>query len=343
MALTRKNSRSGTPALFTEFAPADRTDKPELMRQHEMWVKQEHTRLIGDAVPNLVLILNKNRQIVFANSRISLYGKYKTARSYLGLRPGELLNCEHAFDNPGGCGTTRFCRQCGAANAILTSLIGKNDAEECSIIRQNGNPSLELRVLTTPVKLEGEDFVIFSIEDIRVEKENQRLLEQVQKLAEMDPLTGVLNRRAFFEEANREFKRMVRYQRSMAIVMFDADKLKTTNDTLGHPAGDAILRAIAHTIRTNLRELDLFGRYGGDEFIALLPETDLAQGLDVARRVVDAISLLEVETDNGVIRPTITAGVSDYDLEDLEIEDIIARADANLLRHKLEKKYKIKV
>jgi len=76
MALTRKNSRSGVPALFTEYAPADRAEKPELMRQYELWAKQEHTRLIGDAVPNLVLILNKNRQIVFANSKISLYGKY---------------------------------------------------------------------------------------------------------------------------------------------------------------------------------------------------------------------------------------------------------------------------
>lgn len=342
MALTSKNIQASVPELFTEFAPAERTDRQTLFRQHEMWIKQEQTRLIGDAVPNLVLILNNNRQIVYANARITMFGKYKTVKSYLGLRPGELVKCQYAFKNPGGCGTTRFCKDCGAANAILTSLIGKKDAEECSIFRNETHPALELRVLTTPVQLNGEDFVIFAIEDIYHEKENQRLLQKVQQLATEDPLTGVPNRRAFFEEAEREFRRMVRYQRKMSVIMFDLDKFKTTNDTLGHPVGDAVLKAVALCIRANLRELDLFGRYGGDEFIALLPETDLGQGLDVANRIVEAVSLLEVESATTGIHPSITSGVSDYDPEDLELEDIIARADANLLRHKLEKHYKAK-
>jgi diguanylate cyclase (GGDEF)-like protein len=332
------NNQSTTQPLPTDYAPAERSDRDTLMRQHDTWMQQEQTRLLGDAVPNVVLVLNNTRQIVYANSHVTLFGNYTEVNSYLGLRPGELMNCTRAFISEGGCGTTKYCRDCGAVNAILTSLIGKKDAEECLIDRSGNRKPLELRVLTTPVKLAGEDFVIFSIEDIHVEKENERLLEEVQRLAIIDPLTGVPNRRAFFENASREFLRMVRYHRSMVILMFDADKFKATNDTLGHLAGDSILRAIALGIRANLREPDIFARYGGDEFIALLPETELKMGTSVAKRIVEAVSLLEVEIDGKVIHPSITVGVAAFDPVDLSLESLIARADADLLRKKQQRR-----
>ena len=297
-------------ALPTDFAPAERTDPAMLLRQHQAWVKQEQTRLIGDAVPNVVLVLNNTRQIIYANSKVELFGKFKTVESYLGLRPGELINCTHSFETPGGCGTTKFCSQCGATNAILTSLIGKPDAQECSINRSNSRPPLELRILTTPVQLNGEDFIIFSIEDIHIEKDNRRLLKEVQQLAVQDPLTGVPNRRAFFEDAQREFARGVRYQRPLTVLMFDVDKFKIINDSIGHLAGDEVLKAIASCLRANLRDLDLFARYGGDEFIALLPETDYNQGYDVVERIIEAISVLEVETTGKIIHPAVTAGMA---------------------------------
>ena len=161
--------------------------------------------MIGDAVPNVILVVNRTRQIVYANSKVHQFGNYSSSKSYLGLRPGELINCAHAYESPGGCGTTTSCQGCGAVNAVLNSLIGKKDVQEVTIHRNNGEKPFQLRIMTTPVKLNSEDYVIFSIQDIQVEKDNQRLLQEVQQLAVLDPLTGVPNRRAFFEEAEREF------------------------------------------------------------------------------------------------------------------------------------------
>jgi diguanylate cyclase (GGDEF)-like protein len=194
-----------------------------------------------------------------------------------------------------------------------------------------------LRINTTPVQLNGEDYVIFSIQDIRVEKENLRLLEEVKKLAVLDPLTGVNNRRAFFEEAEREFARSLRYQRPLAVIMIDVDKFKFINDSSGHLAGDAVLMEIADTIRTQLRDLDHFGRYGGDEFIILLPESDLAGGRLIAERITTAISSLEIKLEGLLFHPSITAGVADYIPSDRSLAALISRADWDLRIQKLSK------
>ena len=316
--------------LQTNYAPAERTTPEVLMRQHAAWMAHEQTHLIGDAVPNVVLIINRTRQVVYANSRVTLFGSYDTLGSYLGLRPGELINCTNANKKPNGCGTTTGCKTCGAVNTILNGLIGKKDEQDCTIHRGKGEQPYQLRVNATPVQLNGEDFVIFSIQDIRVEKENLRLLEEVKKLAVLDPLTGVQNRRAFFEEAEREFSRSVRYQRPLALIMVDVDNFKSFNDTYGHPAGDVVLKSIAETVRSQLRDLDLFARYGGDEFIALLPEIDSNSATLIAKRITNAISSLELNLEGLLLHPSITVGVADYITSDKSLATLISRADKDL-------------
>jgi diguanylate cyclase (GGDEF)-like protein len=316
--------------LPTNFAPAERTPPGILKRQHSAWMAHEQTHLIGDAVPNVVLIINNTRQVVYANSRVTLFGNFHTPDSYLGLRPGELINCTNASKKPGGCGTTDDCKACGAVNTILNALIGKKDEQECTIRRGDGEQPYQLRINTTPVQLSGEDYVIFSIQDIRVEKENLRLLEEVKKLAVLDPLTGVHNRRAFFEAAERELSRSIRYQRPLAVIMIDVDKFKSINDTYGHPAGDIVLKTIAETIRAQLRDLDLFARYGGDEFIALLPEIDFTGGNLIIERITTAISSLEINLDGVQLHPSISAGVAEYNSSNKTLAALIARADQEM-------------
>lgn len=322
-------------SMKTEFASVTRLDRENLIRQYENWSKQISTLLISNSIPGLILILNEQRQIVFSNDQFTQLGNYSSYEDYLGLRPGELIKCGHAFESDAGCGTTRFCATCGAVSAILTSINGNKDIQECHIERGSTLPPLNLRVWTTPVELENDKFVIFTVQDISMEKENARLLEQVQKLAIMDPLTEIYNRRIFFDVANREIVRSVRYHNPFSVVMIDLDRLKQINDNYGHPAGDAVLKETVKVIKSNLREIDTFARYGGDEFIALLPETGLVGGQKVADRIMAAGDSTFYTFKDFEIPIAFSAGVAEFEFDgDHDIDDVIARADKELYRTK---------
>jgi diguanylate cyclase (GGDEF)-like protein len=315
----------------TEYAPGNRLSHDEIIRQHKTWAEQKPTFLISNAFPDLMVILNEYRQIVFSNDHFQKLTELNSTDDCLGLRPGELLGCVHSCETDGGCGTTRFCGRCGALKAILRSLEQEVAIEECIIDRGNNFPLLELRVWTTPVELNNEEFVIFTIHDISIEKENTRLLEQVQKLAILDPLTDILNRRAFFDIANREITRSLRYRNPFSIIMIDLDRFKLVNDTYGHPAGDAVLREIVRVIKLNLREIDTLARYGGDEFIILLPETGMAGGCKVADRIMSAGDTSVYLYRDFEIPMSFSAGTAEFLYDsDHDIDDVINRADKEL-------------
>jgi diguanylate cyclase (GGDEF)-like protein len=323
----------------TEFASAERLDREGLLQQYHLWAEQLPTLLISNSIPGLILILNEQRQIVYSNDQFTQLGNYTSFEDYLGLRPGELVKCGHAFENDLGCGTTRFCATCGAVNAILSSINGKKDVQECHIERGNGQSPLNLRVWTTPVELSEQNFVIFSVQDISLEKENARLLEQVQKLAIMDPLTEIYNRRIFFDVANREIVRSIRYHNPFSILMIDLDRLKQINDTYGHPAGDAVLKEAVKIIKSNLREIDTFARYGGDEFIVMLPETGLVGGQKVADRIMAAGDTTMYTFKDFEIPVAFSAGVAEFEFDgDHDIDDVISRADKELYITKSRRK-----
>ncbi|MBA3073490.1 MAG: GGDEF domain-containing protein, partial [Anaerolineae bacterium] len=210
---------------------------------------------------------------------------------------------------------------------------------ECHIERGNGQSPLNLRVWTTPVELSEQNFVIFSVQDISLEKENARLLEQVQKLAIMDPLTEIYNRRIFFDVANREIVRSIRYHNPFSILMIDLDHLKQINDTYGHPAGDAVLKEAVKIIKSNLREIDTFARYGGDEFIVMLPETGLVGGQKVADRIMAAGDTTMYTFKDFEIPVAFSAGVAEFEFDgDHYIDDVISRADKELYITKSRRK-----
>ncbi len=176
MATTDDNPISLAPKpLPTEFAPAER-DRPETTAaQAERFLTNcPDLQTILDAVPDIVIALNRQRQIVFANrSALALTGRQMT--QLLGLRPGEALNCIHAYESEGGCGTTAFCSTCGAVRAILASQRGQANVEECRILVRNSNDALDLRVWAVPYQMNGERLTIFTIQDIRDEKRRSAL------------------------------------------------------------------------------------------------------------------------------------------------------------------------
>lgn len=163
---------------------------------------------------------------------------------------------------------------------------------------------------------------------------NARLFAELQRLATTDPLTGVHNVRRFFELAKVEFDRSLRYRSPLSAIMLDLDRFKLVNDTFGHAAGDEALRMVAAYSRNTLRSMDIFGRYGGEEFVILLPETRLDAAVVVAERLRQQIESAILDTDEGLIRVTISLGVAELDQETPRVETLVRRADQALYRAK---------
>lgn len=159
--------------------------------------------------------------------------------------------------------------------------------------------------------------------------QNARLFNQVQELATLDALTGVANRRHFFDLARREVERAERYHHPLSLLMIDVDYFKQFNDTYGHIAGDQALRAIAARLRDNLRENDVSGRFGGEEFLVLLPETESEQALQVAERLRGAIGARPITTDEGEVGVTVSIGVASCGGagQRLSVEQLLKLAD----------------
>ncbi|MBI4544892.1 MAG: GGDEF domain-containing protein [Gemmatimonadetes bacterium] len=137
-----------------------------------------------------------------------------------------------------------------------------------------------------------------------------RQYHQVRDDAERDALTGLHNRRAFEERMAAELARFQRYRRPVALLLADIDHFKQINDTYGHEAGDAVLRALAQTVRGSVRETDFAARLGGEEFVALLPETGLGEAQEAAQRLLDRVRRGGVAWRGRVIPVRVSIGVS---------------------------------
>jgi diguanylate cyclase (GGDEF)-like protein len=157
-----------------------------------------------------------------------------------------------------------------------------------------------------------------------------RLRAELEHLATHDSLTGALNRRALIEAGTLELARCRRNHQVMALLVMDLDHFKAINDTHGHQTGDRVLVDFAGRVTHLLRQVDRFGRFGGEEFVVLLPETSLAEARLVAERI-----RAEVEAGNKELPAcTVSIGVAVSGPDDLEVDGIVARADAAMYRAK---------
>ncbi|MFG1480845.1 GGDEF domain-containing protein [Xanthobacter sp. V4C-4] len=160
--------------------------------------------------------------------------------------------------------------------------------------------------------------------------ERRRLEEELRHLAVTDELTGLCNRRRFFEEADRAFRIAVATSSDLAVLMLDLDHFKSINDNFGHAAGDAVLREVAERCRTALRARDVVARMGGEEFAVLLPNTDSAGALLVAQNLLSAISARQVSAGGTDLDVRASVGVASMLNGDRSIEAIIERSDRAL-------------
>jgi diguanylate cyclase (GGDEF)-like protein len=159
--------------------------------------------------------------------------------------------------------------------------------------------------------------------------QNARLFSEVSRMAITDELTGLFNRRHLFQLAEKEFDRAKRYERTLSLIMLDIDNFKEFNDTYGHLAGDQVMRALGICCRKSLRRSDIVGRYGGEEFMFVLPETTLDQAKTYADRLRQRIADLQIPTPKGDLSITVSLGFASLDsASHQELENLISAADA---------------
>lgn len=158
--------------LFTEFASALRSSEDEIRRQSLYFKGHFFMDDLMHHIPDMVLILNSCRQIVYLNKAALESSSIEDPQKAIGMRLGELIGCKHSSLNPGGCGTSSFCRYCGAANAILESQKGKFKVDECRItaVTTQGEEALDLRAWASPITMNGEQFTFMVLVNIAEEK-----------------------------------------------------------------------------------------------------------------------------------------------------------------------------
>jgi diguanylate cyclase len=160
-------------------------------------------------------------------------------------------------------------------------------------------------------------------------EKNRSTLESHRQKALRDSLTGLPNREAYNERAKVEVQRWQRYGRSLTIAIFDIDYFKNINDTYGHQAGDRVIKVIGRSIASRLREVDFFCRYGGEEFVALMPETESATALGVLDKVREAIASTAFNYKDQPMTITLSVGITDFKTGDT-LESAFERADQAL-------------
>lgn len=163
--------------LQTHFASPFRTTEHEIYTTYHTILKEDFLITVLNAFPDIVMVLDKNRQIVFYNQKLSSFLGNLSEEKILGKRPGEIFQCIHSCQEDAGCGTSDFCKECGAVGAILNVQDQKQNTQECRMIvsTEQGETSLDLRVWARPLDIFGKEFTIFTIRDISDEKRREAL------------------------------------------------------------------------------------------------------------------------------------------------------------------------
>jgi diguanylate cyclase (GGDEF)-like protein len=158
--------------------------------------------------------------------------------------------------------------------------------------------------------------------------------EHLLRMATIDPLTSLLNKAFLLRELERHFQHAQRYQRPLSLLMIDIDHFKRINDTHGHLIGDQILTHIARQFITTLRQHDVAGRFGGEEFTVILPETPVHGAITLAERICEAVANAPLEVDDLLVRATVSIGVSECTSSHICLAQLMDDADQALYQAK---------
>lgn len=184
-------------------------------------------------------------------------------------------------------------------------------------------------------EVENVCIILFDVTDAAIYRSmHQAAMKKLEMVSRVDGLTQLFNRSHWQSRLAEEFSRAGRYSAPLALIMFDLDHFKSVNDTHGHLGGDAVLVQMASIIKGALRDSDIAGRYGGEEFCVVLPNTSAEGAKVVAERLRNAIQATPVVYENLQIPVTASLGIAEFSLKLKDVEELIANADAALYEAK---------
>ncbi|MBN2107844.1 MAG: sensor domain-containing diguanylate cyclase [Deltaproteobacteria bacterium] len=224
--------------------------------------------------------------------------------------------------------------ECHTPGCPLTKIINGESSPGYDVEKKTADGSIISCIMSASAFRDpsGEFYgMVLNFKDITYRKQME---EKLRELATTDGLTKIYNRRHFLELSGQEFDRFKRYGAALSMLMVDVDNFKSVNDTFGHDIGDEALIVLAEIGKNILRKVDVFGRIGGEEFAALLPETDLNGAVSVAERLRQAIEASCLQTDKGTIHFSISIGAAQATERLNTMGDLLKATDKALYRAK---------
>ncbi|MCB9136353.1 MAG: diguanylate cyclase [Anaerolineales bacterium] len=264
--------------------------------------------------PSSIIITNTKGQIEYVNPAFEHLTGYTLAEIY-----GKNPNFQKSGQTP----------ESVYQELWQTISAGKTWRGEFVNRKKNGELYWEFAVIA-PIR--GDDQQTAHYVAIKEDISARKLVEEeLKRLATLDPLTGIYNRRQLFKLGEWIFEQAKRYQRSLSILMIDADHFKQINDLYGHGTGDQVLQALAQYLTNLIRKPDILGRYGGEEFVIIMPETSLPQAKQVAERLLEFIHTHPIQTQAKTIPLTLSIGIATFDpLTTRSLDKLVDQADQAL-------------
>lgn len=299
--------------------------------------ERDHSRRIFDCLNDGVIVVDCDGVITFANPAACIMLAWRD--DYLGNKLKSAIFCSDGNILP-------FLQINGS---LAQSLMDGDVLSGIEEVKSTASASFTVEYMATPLiefdHVTGAAIILNNISERilaegalgeankRLQRLNDELKvknERLQEISVTDSLTNLYNHRHIIERLQEHVGASERYQRDLSVMMFDIDFFKKVNDTYGHPFGDVVLEQVSNTLREVIRAVDIAGRYGGEEFLVVMPETDLVEAIAIAERVRVAIESLTWEH---AIKVTISSGVATWKKGETASE-LIVRADALLYEAK---------
>jgi diguanylate cyclase (GGDEF)-like protein len=290
---------------------------------NDLTESNEFLNSLLDNLVSAVFVVDKKIRIQSVNDSFkSLF--HKSEDKILGELCGNALGCKYTIEEGKDCGHTSNCGGCILRYSLTQAFKNKKFPFKERMTRKfyiDDQEILKHFTFTTRYfSFNGEDMVMVIVDDIT------ELIEinlKLKKMSITDGLTQLYNHKHIYHKLEEEVNRSIRYGNKLSVIMLDIDEFKTINDTYGHQAGDKTLAEISQSIKSLLREIDHAGRYGGEEFLVILPQTDLENACKTAERIQKSIESTLFDGVKGKV--TISGGVAEF--RDESILGLIDKAD----------------